>query len=517
MDDPSQIGSLSLAIAELLIALHISALLLLSARMICPKRWIGLCLFGWLLVVAISAQSARLLLGIISPIDPKIDSLLDWIYSLSSPLAWAVAVLGFYAAPSTLHLIREHQRLARQCSRDSVTDPLTGIGNRRAIELFSQPTQSVVYVDLNNFGLLNKIAGQSVGDDLLKEVAARIRSTVGSKGLCVRMGGDEFAIFLPFGGDAIELVPALSQHLKLPYRKGFTVSASIGFAVGFHPLNDLISFAEVAMRQAKRTGNDYWLFDEALAEGYRLELELEKDLPGAIERGEIYLEYQPIVRLEDRRIIGVEALARWRHFRRGLIPPSVFVPIAERSGKIGALFDRVREIAFDQARVWQRYGVWVAVNVSAIQLSQINFAAEVLKAMDGLESIHLEITESAITDDADIIKVLQKLKDARIVLAIDDFGTGQSSLSRLDKLPVSYLKLDRLFINGLEKNAKKRLLCKHVIALADDLDIEVIAEGVETERQVEQLREFRCGFAQGFLFSRPVSPSRVEELIRAQL
>lgn len=434
-----------------------------------------------------------------------------------------------------------------------VADALTRLPNRtlfndRLARLFEHARHApefhyaVLFLDVDRFKTVNDSLGHRAGDALLVQTARRLernlRTTdavarLAAGGCCAkvsghtiaRFGGDEFAILLSgirHLADVTRVADRLNAALAEPYDiegQQVYVSASIGIALsmtGYDRPEDMLRDADTALYRAKAAGRGrYELFDAAMREQVVRRLELETDLRRAIERDEFVLFYQPIVALQRGEIEGVEALIRWRHPVRGIVAPSDFLPLAEETGVIVPIGYWVLEEACRQIQRWQVEGhrpvPCVSVNVSARQLAVPNFVervtAIVAKERVRPGSIEFEITESLMMTDADVARtVLRGLKAAGFRLAIDDFGTGYSSLSYLQRFPVDRLKLDRSFLRPTGAQEVSSAVLESVVRLAQHLELEVVAEGIETFDQLERVRGLKCGYGQGFYIAHPGPP-----------
>ena len=424
-------------------------------------------------------------------------------------------------------------------------DALTGLHNRAAFTarleraLARTPAQnaaSLLFIDLDGFKLVNDKHGHAVGDALLREVAERLRGRVRRGDLVGRLGGDEFTVLLtniakPEQG--AEVADKLLDALTAPYRLGekvLNIGASIG--VAHYPLHAvdadaLIGCADSAMYRAKYGGKNHCqVFDGAApapAHG-----RTEARLRDALERGEFRLHYQPQFDLQSGRLEGVEALVRWEHPERGLVPPDEFIPVAERTGLIVPLGAFVLREACRQAKAWEEAGftpLRVAVNVSALQFAQDDFVASVARCLEesGLEArrLELEITESLLMQDVGgAVTALHRLRALGVQVAIDDFGTGYSSLAYLQKLPIQRLKIDRSFLFSLDNAPlsaphapSEAAILTAITNLAHNLGKRVVAEGVETHAQRRFLKEIGCDTAQGYLFAKPLPAADVARLL----
>jgi diguanylate cyclase (GGDEF)-like protein/PAS domain S-box-containing protein len=450
-----------------------------------------------------------------------------------------VTVTNLLADPSVGGLVATYrdvtQRKAseRKLSLLAFCDPLTGLANRaafmhqleRALARSDGPGSllAVLFIDLDNFKIVNDSLGHASGDKVLLTVSERLRSCLRSDGIIARLGGDEFTVLLEGLSDIREAVAfaerintALSAPITLRDRSVF-VGASVGVATsapGAHRPDDLLRKADVAMYRAKSGGRGRHSVFDASLEGDPLErLELETDLHHALERGEFRVLYQPIVSIADGEIRATEALVRWQHPRRGLLAPADFISLAEETGLIVPLGKWVLEEACRQVSQWQRApfprAITVAVNISARQFQDSELVADITHALheSGLEPrrLSLEITESMLMRDIDAtIAKLADLRSRGIQLAIDDFGTGYSSLSYLKHFRVHTLKIDRMFVDGIDHDEYNSAIVRSVVALGAALGIRVTAEGIETPGELAHLRSLGCYGGQGYLFGRPV-------------
>ncbi|HWR77343.1 MAG TPA: EAL domain-containing protein [Thiobacillus sp.] len=413
-------------------------------------------------------------------------------------------------------------------------DPLTGLINRYNLEnrldqaLLSAHRDglrvAVMFIDMDRFKTINDTLGHHVGDQLLIEVARRLRESVRESDIVARLGGDEFIVVLTRITDDMDAAPLgdkILRSLGQPYLfdgKELRSTPSIGIAVYPSDGEDgptLMKNADTAMYHAKELGrNNVQYFTPAMNAAASERMGLENDLHQALRTGQLHLHYQPQVCAGDGRCFGVEALARWRHPLLGDISPLKFIPIAEESSLIEALGSWVLEEACRQLGAWRAEGIEdirMAVNLSAQQLRSPGFVQSVDAALKrhGLKGsdLELEITESVAMENPErAIGQLQALRDLGILLAIDDFGTGYSSLAYLKRLPIQVLKLDRAFVRDIETDPSDAEISAATLALAHNLGLKVIAEGVETEAQRDYLIQHQCDFMQGYLFSEPLPP-----------
>jgi diguanylate cyclase (GGDEF)-like protein/PAS domain S-box-containing protein len=428
----------------------------------------------------------------------------------------------------------------RQLDYQAHYDPLTGLPNRTLFlrELREQIAQSgddevaVLFVDLDNFKVVNDSLGHGAGDRLLVIVAERMRRVVRPGDTIARFGGDEFAVIIGRAGGetaarrvADRLASALRAPVELDGRQRF-VTASFGvrsLPAGVADPESLLRDADAAMYRAKELGKARCeVFDDSMRERAVERLDLEGGLRHALERDELRVLYQPQVELAGGRIVGAEALLRWHHPERGVVVPPLFIPIAEQTGLIVPIGAWVLEEAARQAAVWaERSGreLTMSVNVSPRQLADDGFAAVVERALadSGLAPhlLCLEVTESAVMADPDAATaVLERLKALGVRLAIDDFGVGYSSLSQLKTLlPVDTIKIDKSFVDGVTGDGEDHAIVDAVLRLAEGLGLSAVAEGVETGEQVEALLGMGCRLSQGFHFARPQPPGELERLL----
>jgi diguanylate cyclase (GGDEF)-like protein len=385
----------------------------------------------------------------------------------------------------------------------------------------SRTRLALLFVDLDGFKPVNDTFGHSSGDVVLKQVGERLKSVLRAGDMVGRIGGDEFVLMVT-GGPSDEAVAQVARRvideISRPYEidgRGVGISCSIGIV--FYPDSGahtkLIARADAAMYAAKRSGGScYSFYVPSMDEDARDKFELTRDLRLALENDEMELFYQPKIDTKSGKVTAAEALLRWKHPKRGMVPPDVFIPLAERFGLIGALGNWVIEEACRQARLWREHGLRMrlAINLSAHQLRQPDIVQRMEEALDR-HRIHpslltVEITESVAMEDTKATQAtFLRLGTAGIHLSIDDFGTGYSSLSYLRRLPAEELKIDRTFVMDIENSADARAVVDAVIRLAHALSLRVVAEGVENQRQREILAAMGCDEMQGYLFAKPMS------------
>lgn len=441
----------------------------------------------------------------------------------------------------------DNARLIDVAQRGALYDPTTGLPNRELLtdrishalaghRADDSESIAVVLLGLDRFKVINESLGHAIGDRLLIAVGQRLVNGLRPGDTVARVGGDEFGIIFDPVADATEagaIADRIVEELRAPFplngREWF-VSASMGIALarpGRATPDELLREAEIAMVRAKGDSTQrHALFEPSMSAQTMERVELESDLRSALERGELRVHYQPIVTLESTEIVGFEALVRWQHPTRGLVPPLAFIPLAEEAGLIVPIGKWVLETACRQAARWRAGGsvataapLFVSVNLSAREFSQTGLVEDVaaILAATGLEpsALELEITESILMDQSETgIRTLHRLRALGVRLVLDDFGTGYSSLSYLKHLPLDTIKIDRSFVAGIEEKADQSIV-EAVVALAHGLGIGVVAEGIETERQAGRLLELGCDLGQGYLFSRPVPAAKTARLLRA--
>jgi diguanylate cyclase (GGDEF)-like protein/PAS domain S-box-containing protein len=417
-------------------------------------------------------------------------------------------------------------------------DTLTGLPNRtllmdrltHALRRSSRESKrsALLVLDLNRFKVVNDSLGHYVGDMLLAEVSHRLQTALRAGDTVARLGADEFVLLLETVAsepDVLHIVERLERELSRPFNVNghhVTTGCSLGIVADlalFNNADEVLRNAEIAMYSAKSSGKLYAFFEPSMFTSVVSQRQMELELKAALDKDEFFLLYQPIVSLSNNEVQGFEALLRWQHSERGVVSPAEFIPLAEETGLIVPLGLWVlREACVQMSRLQHETPpLFMSVNVSARQLEQQDFIAGVKKVLQETNlkanRLKLEITESAIIENPQLVRgMLVKLKELGVQICMDDFGTGYSSLSHLHVLPLDTLKIDRSFIKELQHDANSLAIVRTMTELAKNLGIDVVSEGVELAEQVELLKDLNCRYAQGYLFSKPVTLEQARDL-----
>ena len=437
--------------------------------------------------------------------------------------------------------ISERKRAEEQIRRQASTDALTGLPNRtvffdhmtlaKAGALRNGNIFAVLFLDLDRFKDVNDSLGHLVGDQLLKMVGERLKSCVRQVDTVARFGGDEFTIILPeisHDHDAAVVSEKILERLSNPFTlddQELYIGASIGITIFPNDAEDEITLlrnSDMSMFKAKEEGrNTYRFFSPEMSTKVLQRREIEHDLRLALERGEFYLVYQPIVSLSTGHVTGMEALIRWDHPQQGLVPPAEFIALAEDTGLIGPIGEWVLEMACTQAEAWLNQGIpdlKLSVNLSTQELKHGVSAETIARVLEQtqfpVDLLTIEITEGLVMEDTEeAIAWLNALRELGIRLSIDDFGTGYSSLSYLKRIPAQFLKIDRSFVTDISDNSADQAMVSAIIALAHGIGFEVVCEGVETEAQLDYIKSLKCDYVQGYYCSEPLSRAEFEDFI----
>jgi diguanylate cyclase (GGDEF)-like protein len=419
------------------------------------------------------------------------------------------------------------QHNQKELQRMAYTDHLTGLGNRNrladkirqlAVDRAADPAPFTVgIVNLDGFKPINDLFGQASGDEILCQVAHRLKACVPDGATVTRHDGDEFAIVLPlvFERTGAERAGQLIKDvLSAPYDLGdrnVRLSASLGFAVypfAGEEFEELMKSAETALYRSKRRGRgQITVYSREIAQEMKRATQLEQALRNAIINDTVDVHFQPIVRLRDNRVVGFEALARWIDPDLGFVSPAVFVPLAEERGFIDTLSETLLRKAAEATLAWPR-DLFLSFNLSSVQLMDLRTSYNTLSILNSVgfdpRRLEMEITETAVMTSADTARrIIKELKDAGIRISLDDFGTGQSSLGRLRDFTFDKVKIDRAFVSAITTDRTSEHIIKAIITMCEGLDLEVVAEGIETEAEAQKLRDLGCGMGQGYHFGRP--------------
>jgi diguanylate cyclase (GGDEF)-like protein len=417
-------------------------------------------------------------------------------------------------------------------------DTLTGLPNRaRFYDLLKHRVArkdrncAVLLLDVDRFKLVNDSLGNASADQLLIQIAQRVKTCMRQGDVLARVGGDEFAVLLDdVSGEeeASSVATRIQQALAISFNLlGQEVYTTLSIGIALASDSDMLRDAETAMHQAKARGKArYEVFGRDMHGEIMSRLKMETDLRHACERDELFVDYQPIVSLKTSTLIGFEALVRWRHPEFGLVLPKDFIPVAEETGQILTIGQTVLESACRQAREWQQTcpaspPLFVSVNLSVKQFNQPGLVENIASLLQQFQlpprCLKLEITESVFSDNIEAaVGLLTQLRELGVQLSIDDFGTGYSSLSYLQRFPIDTLKIDRSFVTQMMENEENLAIVRTIVALAQNLGMDVVAEGVETEDQLKLLRKLECENGQGFLFSTPLAGGQLNNYIESQ-
>lgn len=443
--------------------------------------------------------------------------------------------------------VAERIAVEQELTYDSLHDAMTGLANRvlfldrlgQAIQHCKRRTESifsVLFIDIDRFKVINDSLGHLTGDQLLIAIGKRMKKCLRSGDTIARFGGDEFAVLLEITGEknsALIVAEKLQEAIKMPLKLDgheLHITASIGVVmniVGYDLPEDILRDADIAMYHAKASGKArFEIFDIKMRSQAFSRLETEQQLRAALENQEFRLYYQPILSLKSNALVSFEALIRWHHPGRGVLLPNEFLPIAESSGLILSIENWVLNEACAQLKKWHtKYPsfqhVTVNVNVSSRQFAQPNFVAGLVEALQRNnlkpESLKLEVTEGVLIGNYSAAsKVFIQLRELGIQLQIDNFGSGYSSLGYLQRFPISAVKIDKSFINGMGKGRKGNELIRAIVSLTRELDVEATAEGIETSEQLDELKGLLCNFGQGFLLSKPLDQESAERVLAEQ-
>ncbi len=439
--------------------------------------------------------------------------------------------------------LQERKAFEQKLTFQAFHDPLTRLANRslfrerveHALDRRKTGELAVLFIDLDNFKTINDSLGHAAGDHVLVETAHRLRSTLRAEDTAARLGGDEFAVLLEEADITMSarIAERVRTALGVPFwllGQEVYISASIGIAAREpgDTATELLRNADVAMYTAKTKGKArFEIFEPRMHDAVMARLALEADLRRAIERHEFVVHYQPIVKLETGEVTGAEALVRWQHPTRGLLPPVQFIPLAEETGLIVPLGGWVLREACRQLADWQRHRgggkpFVMNVNLSSRQLVRDAIVDEVAAAVDasGIRAswLVLEVTETVLMADPVVAaRALGNIRDLGVRVALDDFGSGYSSLSHLRRFPIDIVKIDKSFVDGVAADGVESAIARSIIDLGRAMRIETVAEGIEADEQAETLRTLGCEFGQGFFFARPLDASAWDDLLQPEL
>ncbi|GGM39671.1 hypothetical protein GCM10011351_27270 [Paraliobacillus quinghaiensis] len=462
----------------------------------------------------------------------------DWDFNA---LSTGLSIIFLMIIIRQLIVMKKNKKLVSEYRYLAYHDSLTGLKNRTAFiedlaEIMNKAKKSdrsvaLLLMDLDRFKNVNDTLGHHIGDLVLRESAAKLKRTLHEEAVIYRIGGDEFVIVLPniSKSDCVTTADIVLDIFRQPFSIEFheiSITPSIG--ISLYPTDgldsqELLKYADSAMYVAKEKGNRYHFFDAALNAYITRRMIIEVELKKAIDRNELVLFYQPKIKLSTGEMVGMEALLRWDHPKLGSISPTEFIPVAEETGQITAIGEWVLRTACHQNKVWQDQGfqsLSVSVNVSARQFEQGDFIKIVEKALydSGLNPkfLELEITESIMQNTCESIQALKEVRELGVKTSIDDFGTGYSSLHVLKELPIDTIKIDKSFIDDIENKTNLSII-KTIIDIGLNLNLDIIAEGIEMQEQFNTLDRLNCGYGQGYLFSRPVPANEFQKKISDEM
>jgi diguanylate cyclase (GGDEF)-like protein len=443
----------------------------------------------------------------------------------------ALILFGWRRSKDLKAALEAYDQAERQAERNANTDPMTGLANRR--ELVRSLAEAIeakrpgvlLLLDLDHFKRVNDLHGHLAGDQLLTIVAEALTRAAPNAACCARIGGDEFAVLLDGEGSraAEKVAEAILSRLATPVFAGgsqLQVSASIGLASTkkLGRQEDVLRQSDVALYAAKRAGrNQFAWFDRELDRELTERLSMEEDMRNGIKMGEFVPFFQPLIDLETRELVGFEALARWRSPKRGLLEAEAFMEIAEATSLIGPMTMSVIEQALKDARTWPSH-LKIAVNISPVQFRDPHLAEQIIKLLTETgfpaNRLEIEITEASLLEDrAQVVTIIQSLKNLGVSVSLDDFGTGYASLAQVNHLPVDRIKIDKSFISTVVKSEQTAAIVGTIASLGHTLNVPITAEGVESEQIRAALKKYGCSEAQGWLFGRAVSADSVRTFL----
>lgn len=529
--DIPQIGAINFAIYHLH---YLSFLFIICATFCLKQRGATTAIFITTIIAIVAASKEAGPFANILSIHDRLLILCSFIFLIAVPILFLAAAITERDAAT--------QRLKNLAYQDSLTELPNDVAFLERINQFLNKCSrnqenyfcAVILIDLDCFKDLNDSLGYPLGDKLLYLVAQRLKSSLSKDCFLARLGGDDFAIFISWLNSeqtVVALCENLIQEFKVPFQlkhSELLVRLSIGWTFcncDYQEAKDIIRDANLAMYQAKTKNRKHCQFKPEMRQRVISRLKLDQALQKAIPRQEFQVVYQPIVNLYTDKIVGFETLLRWYHPKQGWISPADFIPIAERTELIKDIGEWVLFQACSQLKQWQTQWseippIYLSVNVSAKQLADENFVKRVQEIIESYEIdpnyLKLEITETAVLE-VNSKKIFSDLKSLGLGLYLDDFGIGESSLSRLYQLPLNAIKIDRSFVQGIPENYRKIMITQSIVNLAHNMNLSLIAEGIETKAQQGQLLNWGCQKGQGFLFSKPVPPETATNMIRSQL